>query len=146
MPHQPQQQQWQMPQHWSASPAESVAKRADFSQKLGGAFSVGNTQQHNMTPVNSEHSSAPQLWLQPDGTLITQLQATGSSDNAGHIGEQGVQLMNVALIEGLVKTGKCTKALREWMGADAMLYGQMRIALAHCNVRFRHVYASASGR
>ena len=122
-----------MPQHWSALPAQCVAKQADLSgrDRGGGVFDVGVAQQQSLTPANSEQSCAPQLWLQPDGTVTPRLQAMGCSDNVGCVGQQGVQLVNVALIEELVKTGKDTKALREWMGSDAMSYGQMRVALAH---------------
>ena len=123
--------QRQMPQHWSAPFAQAVAKQAKPSQTGGGLLAVGSAQQQDLAPANSEHSCAPQQWLQPDGTMTLQVQAMQTIDEVGHVSQQGVQLMSVGLLEELVTTGQSTKALKEWMGPDAMSYGQMQIALAH---------------
>lgn len=128
-------QQRQMPQHWSQTAARHAVASAKAADPQGARSGIGTAQsivQEEAALAGNQQDVQPQLWLQLDGTLTCQphklhVHETG----AEHTGQHVVQLPVRGLVEEMVKTGQGIKALRDYIGPDAMSYGQMRIALAH---------------
>ena len=123
----PQQQQRQLPQHWSSKAVQGLP--AQQATPIATANTSATCQE--ATAQAGKKLLCPRLWLQPNGML------SGTQAEHSHL------LPDMDMVKELVKTGQGTRALREYMGPDVISYGQMRMALAHIYcLMLRHLVTS----